>query len=82
MELAAGTGATLAGTISGPWVHQLKAAEPQATGASGALGVNPFQDPAFAAGAKARLQEFAGRGADPDAADAIFRRLTSLDAEP
>jgi len=47
-----------------------------------ATGVNPFQDPAYAAGAKARLREFVGRGADPDAAAAIFRRLTSLDAEP
>src|ERR1700719_3435222 len=48
----------------------------------GATGVNPFQDPAYAAGAKARLREFIGRGADPDAAAAIFRRLTTLDAEP
>src|SRR5579862_4907107 len=47
-----------------------------------ATGVNPFQDPTYAAGAKARLREFVGRGADPDAAAAIFRRLTSLDAEP
>ena len=47
-----------------------------------APSVNPFQDPAYAAGAKARLREFTGRGADPDAAAAIFRRLTSLEAEP
>jgi len=47
-----------------------------------APAVNPFQDPAFAAGAKARLREFTGRGADPDAAAQIFSRLTSLDAEP
>jgi hypothetical protein len=47
-----------------------------------APSVNPFQDPAFAAGAKARLREFTGRGADPDAAATIFSRLTSLDAEP
>src|SRR5271167_4722460 len=43
---------------------------------------NPFQDPAYAAGAKARLREFVARGADPDAAAAIFGRLTALDAEP
>ena len=48
----------------------------------GATAVNPFQDPAYAAGAKLRLREFVGRGADPDAAAAIFSRLTSLDAEP
>ena len=47
-----------------------------------APSVNPFQDSAYAAGAKARLREFVGRGADPDAAAAIFSRLTSLDAEP
>jgi hypothetical protein len=47
-----------------------------------APAVNPFQDPAFAAGAKTRLREFIGRGADPDAAAQIFSRLTSLDAEP
>ena len=44
--------------------------------------MNPFTDPSYAAGAKARLQEFIGRGADPAAAKAIFARLTSLDAEP
>jgi hypothetical protein len=53
-------------------LYQLKAAS----------AVNPFQDPAYAAGAKARLREFTGRGADPDAAAQIFGRLTSLDAEP
>src|SRR5580704_10768423 len=50
--------------------------------AKAATGVNPFQDPAYAAGAEARLREFIGRGADPDAAAAIFSRLTTLDAEP
>jgi esterase FrsA len=50
--------------------------------AKAATAVNPFQDPAYAAGAKARLREFVGRGADPDATAAIFRRLTSLDPEP
>ena len=59
-----------------------------AAGASAVLqlkatpGVNPFQNPAYAAGAKARFREFTGRGADPDAAATIFSRLTSLDAEP
>jgi esterase FrsA len=47
-----------------------------------APAVNPFQDAAFALGAKARLREFTGRGADADAAAQIFSRLTSLDAEP
>jgi hypothetical protein len=47
-----------------------------------ASGVNPFKDPAYAAGAKMRMQEFIGRGADPDATARIFNTLTSLDAEP
>ncbi len=50
--------------------------------ASRMKGVNPFTDPSFAAGAKMRMQEFVGRGADPKDVAAIFGRLTSLDAEP
>ena len=50
------------------------------TGSPGG-GVNPFTDPSYAAGAKMRLQEFLGRGADPSEAKAIFARLTSLDPE-
>ena len=52
------------------------------SGASRASGVNPFTDPSYAAGAKMRMQEFVGRGVDPKEVEAIFGRLTSLDAEP
>jgi len=45
-------------------------------------GVNPFKDPAFSDGAKMRMQEFIGRGADPMEVARIFNTLTSLDAEP
>jgi hypothetical protein len=54
----------------------------QTAGTSRADTVNPFTDPSYAAGAKARMQEFVGRGADPKEAAAIFASLTSLDAEP
>lgn len=76
LELA-GAGATILGA-AGPIAQQMKAA-PQATGAS---RVNPFKDPAFSDGAKGRMREFIGRGAEPDATAAIFNKLTSLDAEP
>src|SRR5450755_3904324 len=46
------------------------------------VGVNPFKDPAYAAGAKMRAQEFIGRGADPKEVARIFETLTTLDAEP
>lgn len=52
------------------------------SGVSRAGSVNPFTDPSYAAGAKMRMQEFVGRGADPKDVAAIFGRLTSLDAEP
>src|SRR5260221_8718344 len=74
---AALMGAALIGT-TGPLTPQLKAQ--RATGASGA--VNPFKDPSFAEGRKQRLREFVGRGADPEAAAAIFDKMASLDAEP
>ena len=54
----------------------------QSTGVSRSGGVNPFTDPSYSAGAKMRMQEFIGRGADPKEVAAIFGRLTSLDAEP
>jgi dienelactone hydrolase len=46
------------------------------------IKVNPFKDPAYAEGARQRLQQFIGGGADPEAARAIFAKLTSFDAEP
>lgn len=44
--------------------------------------VNPFKDPSYADGARQRMQELIGRGADPQATREIFAKLTSLDAEP
>ena len=44
--------------------------------------VNPFKDPAYAEGARQRMQQFIGEGADPEATRAIFAKMTSFDAEP
>ena len=41
-----------------------------------------LSDPRYAVGAKFRMQQFIRRGVDPAEAEAIFRKLTSLDAEP
>lgn len=76
----AGAGMLTAG-LSGRIPESAAAELPQGSGTSPA-GVNPFTDPSYAAGAKARMQEFVGRGADPKETAAIFGSLTSLDAEP
>jgi len=44
-----------------------------------AIKVNPFKDPAYAEGARQRLQQFSGP--DPEGARAIFAKLTSFEAE-
>jgi esterase FrsA len=41
-----------------------------------------LDNPRYAEGARSRLDQFVRRGADPKEAEAIFRKLTSLDAEP
>ena len=57
----------------------LQSAAPTAAGVEGS---GLLTDPRYAVGAKFRLGEFVNRGADPKEAEAIFRRLISLDAEP
>ena len=44
------------------------------------IKVNPFKDPAYAEGARQRLQQMSG--GDPEGAKAVFAKLTSFDAEP
>jgi esterase FrsA len=44
--------------------------------------VNPFKDPAYAEGARQRMQQFISGGADPDVTRAIFAKMTSFDPEP
>jgi hypothetical protein len=73
LALTAGTGVLTS-------ANALRAA--QSGNPSRTNGVNPFTDPSYAAGAKMRMQEFVGRGADPKEVAAIFERLTTLDAEP
>ena len=83
---AASTGLVLTGSANSTWAGEPREAAltpsvPQPDTES-AGGGNPFTDPSYADGAKMRLGEFINRGADPDAAKAIFARMTSLDAEP
>ena len=48
------------------------------------IKVNPFKDPAYAEGARQRLQEFVGGANNPEAeaGRAIFAKMTSFDPEP
>src|SRR5579872_7181766 len=48
------------------------------------IKVNPFQDPAYAEGARQRLQQFVGgaNSAEAEAGHAIFAKMTSFDPEP
>ena len=48
------------------------------------IKVNPFQDPAYAEGARQRLQQFVGGAnrAEAEAGRAIFAKMTSFDPEP
>ena len=84
---AAGTGFALAGSAGKVWAGEASAGPSSAAPADNTetaaetAGVNPFTDPAYAIGAKMRLEEF-NRRVDPEQVKAIFARLTSLDAEP
>jgi hypothetical protein len=48
------------------------------------IKVNPFKDPAYAEGARQRLQQFVGgaNSAEAEAGRAIFAKMTSFDPEP
>lgn len=71
--------------IAAPFAFKNEAAMAQGSSSSSsspASRVNPFKDPSYAEGARQRMQQFIGGGADPEATRAIFARLTSFDAEP
>ena len=82
---AASTGLMLTGSANTTWAGEprevaLTPGTPR-PGTESSADVNPFTDPAYAVGAKMRLEEFSRR-VDPEVAKAIFARMTSLDAEP
>src|ERR1700689_2183339 len=84
-ELLQAVGAAGAATIAGNFALQDPLAMAQSSShspSSSTPKVNPFQDPSYAEGARQRIQQFIGGGADPDATKAIFAKLTSFDAEP
>ena len=68
------------GLAQGASTQQREAATPAPP--LGAEGSGLLTDPRFAEGARFRLREFTNRGTDAQQAEAIFRRLTNLDAEP
>jgi esterase FrsA len=87
LEVAAGgAGLAIAGSAQGKWTERLSAdlaperAENSAQGRP--EGSNLLTDPRYQMGAKYRLGRFIGRGADPAQAEAVFRSLPNLDAEP
>ena len=86
-DLLRAVGAVSASTFAGAFAFNGElgmAQSAQSSGSASASGakVNPFKDPAYAVGARTRMQEFIGGGADPEVTHAIFAKLTSLDAEP
>lgn len=84
-ELLRAVGVAGAATIAGAFAvggPLAMAQDSPSSSASSGSKVNPFKDPAYAAGARQRMQEFIGGGADPEVTHAIFAKLTSLDAEP
>ena len=87
-ELLRAAGVAGAATIAGAFVFRDPLALAQSPSSSSSsyvastIKVNPFKDPAYAEGARQRLQQAIGSGADPEAARAIFAKLTSFDAEP
>ncbi len=81
-ELLRAAGAAGAATIAGALALKAPLAMAQGSPSSPGSKVNPFKDPSYAEGARQRLQAFIGGGADPEAAKAIFAKMTSFDPEP
>ena len=84
-ELLRAAGVAGAATITGAFALKTPIAMAQSSSnspSSSTSSVNPFKDPSYAEGARQRMQQFIGGGADPEATRAIFAKMTSFDAEP
>ncbi len=84
-ELLRAAGVAGAATIAGAFALKGPVAMAQSSSSSPSSStstVNPFKDPSYAEGARQRMQQFIGGGADPEATRAIFAKMTSFDAEP
>jgi esterase FrsA len=84
-DLLRAAGVAGAATITGAFAlnSPLALAQSSSTSPSSpSTKVNPFKDPSYAEGARQRLQQFSGGGNDPEAAKAIFAKMTSFDPEP
>src|ERR1700722_7556732 len=84
-ELLRATGLAGAATIAEAFALKSPVAMAQSSSSSPSSStskVNPFKDPSYAEGARQRMQQLIGGGADPEATRAIFAKITSFDAEP
>jgi esterase FrsA len=85
-KLATGAGMAVASPIARAWTSANDPAAArnvygfESQSADGAM--NLLTDPRFQVGAKFRLKQFVQKGADPNDAEAIFRSLPNLDAQP
>jgi esterase FrsA len=85
-EIATGGLGLAIASAKGAWAKRVSASEPVRVALNlddtHAEGSNLLTDPRYSTGGKYRLGRFIGRGADPAEAEAVFRRLPNLDAEP
>jgi dienelactone hydrolase len=84
-ELLRALGVAGAATITGALMHGAPLAMAQSSSSSlysSTSKVNPFKDPAYAEGARQRMQQFIGGTGDPENTKAIFAKMTSFDPEP
>jgi esterase FrsA len=76
------TGVAGSAAVAAAFALKGPAAMAQNSSSSSASKVNPFTDPTYAEGARQRMQQFIGEGADPEATRAIFAKISSFDPEP
>src|ERR1700724_514306 len=85
-EIATGGLGLAIASAKDAWAKRVSASEPARVTLNlddtHAEGSNLLTDPRYSTGGKYRLGRFIGRGADPAEAEAVFRRLPNLDAEP
>jgi esterase FrsA len=84
-QVAGGASWAIAGSATGSWTNPEISNErllpPNYLDQSQPAGDGLLTDPRYEVGAKFRLGQFIQRGADPQEADAIFRRLSDLEPQ-
>jgi hypothetical protein len=80
-ELLRAAGVAGAATIAGAFALKGPVAMAQSSSSSpssSTSAVNPFKDPSYAEGARQRMQQFIGGGADPEATRSVSENSSSL----